>query len=182
MNPNIDDMIAPIGGASKTISDPETKEVVADAARGGVWVNWNPGQGNRTVRDGRTPCDTGLTVRSKPAPSTVLIGTTTIYPDCSISGSVQVGKKRQSTPQNKVGNTQKLDTVFDRNFPDDRYPASVFGKVIGRELSHGFSNNLYSRCSMPSMHQISSVSKVLLLPGFKGQRMGTIGRRWIMFL
>ena len=93
MNPRIDNRIAPIVGASQTISKPATKEVVADAACGGAWFNWTTGQVSRTGVNKITPGDTGMAVRSKLYPSSVMIGSTTIYPACGISGSLQVGNK-----------------------------------------------------------------------------------------
>ena len=41
-----------------------------------------------------------------------------------------------------------MDTAVDRTFLDDKYSAYVLSKVIGHELSHGYSNDLYSRCWM----------------------------------
>ena len=94
MDPRIDDSIAMIGGDSHKLSIPAIKEVVADTKRGGMWVNRTPGKVSRTGRYGSTPGDTSLYVRSKTAPSIVLIGSTSIYPACGISGSLQVGKKQ----------------------------------------------------------------------------------------
>ena len=93
MDHRIDDRIAMIGIYSQTLSKPRTKKFVADVACGGAWVNRNPRHLIRTGRDGSTSGVTGMAVRSKPAPSPVLIGSPTIYPACGVSGSLQVGKK-----------------------------------------------------------------------------------------
>ena len=98
------------------------------------------------VRDGSTPCNNGLFVRSKPAPSSVMIGSPTIYPNYGLSESMKFGKRQQSNSLNEVRNAQKLDTSVDINFPDDQDYASPFSKVIGCKLSHGSSNDLYSLC------------------------------------
>ena len=119
MDPRIDNRTANIGGASQTLLTPATKEVVADAARGSAWVHRNPRHVIQVVRNGSTPGDTGLVVRSKPDPSPVLIGSTAILPDCGISGSLKFGNKQQSTSPDEVRNAQKLDTVIDRKLPDD---------------------------------------------------------------
>ena len=37
-----------------------------------------------------------------------------------------------------------MDNSVDRKFPDDQDYASIFSKVIGRELSHGSSADIYS--------------------------------------
>ena len=68
MNPMVDDTIALIVGASETLSTPVTKEVVADAACGGMWVNRTPGQIIWVGVNGSTPGGTSLAVRSKPDP------------------------------------------------------------------------------------------------------------------
>ena len=77
-----------------------------------------------------------------------MIGSPTTYPACGLSGSLQVGKKQQSTSSDKVRNAQKMDTAVDRKLPDDQDFASIFSRVIGRELSHSSINDLYLRCSM----------------------------------
>ena len=48
MNLRIDNMITPIGRYYQTLLAPVTKEVVADAAYGGAWVNRTLGQIIRT--------------------------------------------------------------------------------------------------------------------------------------
>ena len=52
------------------------------------------------------------------------------------------------TSPDEFSNVQKLDTVVDGKLPDNQDYASVFIKVVGRELSHGSSNGLYLRCRM----------------------------------
>ena len=135
-------MIAPIGGSSQKLFTPVTKKVVADAECSSTWVDQTQRQVIRTGFDGSTPRDTGLAVRSKESPYPVLIGSPTISPACGHSGILQVGKKRQSTPPDKVRNAQKLDTVIDVKLINDRDSASVFSKSISCKLSHGSSNNL----------------------------------------
>ena len=88
MNPRIDGMIAPIVGPSQTLLTSATKEVVADAARSGACNNQTLRQVSRTGVNGITPGDTGMDLRSKPAPFQVLIGSTTILPACGISGGL----------------------------------------------------------------------------------------------
>ena len=82
MNLMVDNIIAPIGGASQTLFTPATKEVVADAECSGTWVDWTPRQVIQTGVDGSTPDDTGVALRSKSSPSPVLIGSLTISPAC----------------------------------------------------------------------------------------------------
>ena len=95
------------------LSGSVTKEVLADAASGGVWINRNPRQVSRMGVNGSTPGETGHSIRYQRAPSPVMIGIPTIYPSCRLSVSLQVGGKQQSTSLNEVRNIQKLDAVVD---------------------------------------------------------------------
>ena len=108
MNPRIDDRIAPIGGASQTLSTPATKEVSVHAVCGGEWVNRTLRQVSRTGVDRSTPCDTGLDVWSKPDPSPVMIGIPTISPACGLSIRFQFGEKLQSSSPDEVRNAKKI--------------------------------------------------------------------------
>ena len=67
---------------------PATKEVIADEMRSIAWFNQTPMNIRQTGRDGSNPDENGLAVRSKPAPSPVLIVIHTIYPACGISGGL----------------------------------------------------------------------------------------------
>ena len=163
MEPRIDDRITTIVGAYKTILTPARKETVADAVCSGAWVNQNPRHVRRTGRDGNTPGDTGMSVRSKQSPPPVMIGSHTIYPSCGISGSLQVGKKRQSTSPDEVGNAQKWDTIIDKKLRNDRYYAPFFSKVIGHELYHGSSNDLYLRCRMNFLSNVVQTEALQLV-------------------
>ena len=62
------------------------------------------------------------------------------------SGTFQVFNKRQSTSPGKIRGTPKLETYVDRNLPYDWYSASISRKVIGREISHLSSADLYLCC------------------------------------
>ena len=147
-NPMIDDIIAPIGRASQTLSIPPKKEVIVDAACGGMWVNQNLRQVIRTGVDGSTPGDVCNFIRIKHAPSPVLIGSMTTSPPCGLSRRLQVAKKRQSTSPGLGRNTEQLDNVVDVKLPDDLDPVYIFSKAIGHKLSDGSNNDLYLRCRM----------------------------------
>ena len=83
-----------------------------------------------------------------------MIGSTNIYPDYGFNVILQVGKKRQSTPPDEFRNAKKMDTVVHRKLPDDMDSASVFRKVIGRKLSCGSRDDLYSRCRMKLLSNV----------------------------
>ena len=87
-NPKIGDMIATIGGVSKTLSMPTTKEVVADAASVGAWVNRTLRQLIRTGVDRSTPGNVCDAISVEHAPSPVLIGIVATSPPCGIRGSL----------------------------------------------------------------------------------------------
>ena len=48
----------------------------------------------------------------------------------------------------EIGDTQKFDTSVDGNLAEDGDSKKIFSMVIGRELSHSSSANIYSRCRM----------------------------------
>ena len=46
----------------------------------------------------------------------------------------------------EIGDNQKFNTSIDRNLDDNGYSMPIFSRVIGRELSHDSSTNIYLRC------------------------------------
>ena len=90
MNPSIDDSIAPIGEDSQTLLMPMTKEVVADAACGGAWVNRNPWQVSRTGVDRSTRGNVCNSVSVEHASSPVLIRSLTTPQRCFHRGNLQI--------------------------------------------------------------------------------------------
>ena len=143
MNLSIDGRIAPILGASQTLSEPATKEVVVYAECGGEWVNQTPRQVSRMGVDGSTPGDIHNSDSIENSSSPVLIGIFSTSSPCGLNASLQVANKRQSTSPTLVKNGQKLDAVIDGKLPDDLDAASVFSKVIGHKPSNGSSGDLY---------------------------------------
>ena len=144
MNPGIDQGVAPILLAPQTLLVPATKEVITDAELGGAWVNMTPWQVSQTGVDRSTPGNICHAVIVVGPPSPVLIRIVSTSPSCVINTSYQVANKRQSNSLVLVGQTQKLDAVVDRKFPDDLYSASIFSKVISPKLSNGSSGDLYT--------------------------------------
>ena len=112
-------MIATFGGTPHTLDAPMTKEVITDAARSSAWVNRTPRHEIRKDRDGTTPGDFDIAVRSTRHNSLVLIGGISVYPAGGNSGILQVLNKLKSTSPDKIRDTQKLDTSVDRNLPND---------------------------------------------------------------
>ena len=148
MDPRIDYRIETVGGSSQTLLIPATKEAVEVAAYGSPWIDQTLRQVIQTGVSRSTPGDTGSAIRSKPATSQFLIGNPTISPAFGIIRILQNGKKQQSTSTKEVRNAQTLDTVVDEKLPDDQDYASFFSKVIGRKLSQGSRDDLYSRFRM----------------------------------
>ena len=145
IDPSIDQRIATIFVVPQTLLMPVTKEVVMDAACRGAWVNRTPWLVIRNGINGSTPGNILNSVSVKHAPSPVLIGIVSTLPPCGLSGSLQIANKRQSMSPDLGINTQKLDAVVDRNFPNDLDYASIFRKVISHKLSDGSSDEIYSR-------------------------------------
>ena len=125
MYPRIDNMIATCVGAPHTLTMPATKEVVSDATRGTVRINRTPRNVHRTGRDGSTPGDTSISIRSIWANSPFFIGNFTVSPTCVLNGSLQVRNKLQSTSPDKISSAQKLDTDVDIKLHDYRDYASI---------------------------------------------------------
>ena len=90
MDPRIGDRIVTYGGTTHTLETNMTKEVIMDAVRSSARVNLAPSHISWIGRDGSTLCDTCIDVRHPWANSPVLIGSTTMYPACGISGILQV--------------------------------------------------------------------------------------------
>ena len=127
---------------------PVTKEVVADTASGGAWINRNPWQVIRTGVNGSTPGNIHNTVSVVEPPSPFLIEIVANSPSCGLNAIQQVANKWQSTSPYLVGQTQKLDSAVDVNLTNDIGSASIFSKIIGHKLSDGSSSDLYMRSSM----------------------------------
>ena len=87
-------------------------------------------------------------VSAKHNTSPVLIGIVATYPPCGPNASLQVANKHYSSSPGLVGQTQKLEAVFDGKFPDDLDSTSISSKVIGHKISNGSSGDLYTRFRM----------------------------------
>ena len=60
--------------------------------------------------------------------------------------SQEILNKYGSTCYAEIGDTQKFDTSIDWNLAKNGDSAPIFIKVIGQELSHGSSADIYSHC------------------------------------
>ena len=148
IDPQTYDRISTCSGTPHTIVTHLMKEFITDAARSSARVLWTPKHVIHTGRVSTTPGNTPHAVRSPQTNSPVLIGGIGVYPASGLSGSLQVFNKRQSAISDKIWDTQKLDTSVDIKFPNDWYSTSIFRKLIGREISHGSSADIYLRCWM----------------------------------
>ena len=148
MDPRIDDMIDTCRGTPHKIATNLKKEFITDVTCSSVRVLQTPRNVSRTCRDRNTPGNTPYSVRSPQANSPFLIGVIGVSPTIGHSGILQVLNKRQSTVSDEIEDTQKLDTSIDIKLTNDGDSASIFIKVIGRELYHGSSADLYLRCWM----------------------------------
>ena len=119
MNPGIDQRIAPILVAPQTLLTPATKEVVADAASGGAWVNRTPRKPIRTGVDGSTPGNIRNSVSAENSLSRFLIGIFATSPTCGLNSGLQVSNKQHYSCPVLVGKTQKLDAIVDGKLPSD---------------------------------------------------------------
>ena len=95
------------------------------------WTCNHDGQVRRVVV--RSPRDNGP----------VLIGGKTIYPSCGIMGSSGILNKHGSTGYVEIGDTHKFDTSIDGDLAEYGCYATIFSKLIGQELFHGSSTDIY---------------------------------------
>ena len=118
-NPGIDQWIAPIILAPQTLLTPVTREVIADAASGSVWINRTLRQVIMIRANVITPgyiCNAiGIVETSSP----VLVGIVGPSPSCGLNVIQEVGNKQQSTSPGLVRQSQKLDAVVDGRLSDD---------------------------------------------------------------
>ena len=117
MNPRIYQKIGPIVVAPQMLLTPAMKELVADAASGGVWVNRTLWKVSRDDVDRSTPGNIVYAVRVEYGPSPFLIVIVSTYPPCSLNGILQVANKRQYTSPGLDMNTQKLDNITRKVHP-----------------------------------------------------------------
>ena len=113
-----------------------------DVTQSGTHVFQNPGDVSRTERDGTTPRDGSTSIRSPRLNSPVLIGGGTIV-SLTRTGSQDIGIPKGPTGSVEVRNAQIFNTSINGNSADNGDPASNFSKIIGRELSHDSSSNIY---------------------------------------
>ena len=102
----------------------------------------------------------------------------------------------------EIGDTQKFDTSIDGYLAEGGDLATIFSKIIGQELSHGSSADIYSRCQMDfTSNAVGTKGKTFVHLGIpavsaldelnpfgtplaesEGRRMGTIGLCRVIFL
>ena len=124
------------------------KKVVADAASGGTWVNRTIRQVRRAGFNGSTPGHITNTGSISEPPYPVLIGIVSSSPPCGVDDIQKVANKWLATSLGLVVQTKKLDTVVEKNLPNDLDYTSIFSKSIGHKLSDGSSSVFYLRYRM----------------------------------
>ena len=82
--------------------------------------------------------------------SPVLIGCGTTI-SATRTGSQGIGGPKGHTGPVELRNAQILHTSIHGYFSENGYPAPTFNKVIGRELSHNSSNDIYLHCRVNFM-------------------------------
>ena len=69
-------------------------------------------------------------------------------PTCGIMGSKEISSIHGSTSSAEIGDTQKFDTSIDGNLAKNCDYTPIFSKVIGRELYHESSTDIYLCCQV----------------------------------
>ena len=130
------------------LATPQTKKVITDAARCSARIIWTLRHVSRTVRDSTTPGDCNIDVRFPRANYPDLIGVIGILPPRGNIGSLKVFNEQKSTVSDETRDTQNFDNYVDTNLANIGDSTSIFSKLIGCELSHSSSANLYLICQM----------------------------------
>ena len=99
-------------------------------------------------RDSNTPGEWNIAVRYPHANFPVLIGGIGVPPTRWHSGILQVFNEQKSTVSDETRDTQNFDNYVDTNLANIGDSTSIFSKLIGCELSHSSSANLYLICQM----------------------------------
>ena len=146
IDPLIRDKVATSGASLHKLATPQTTEVITYAACSSLWIIWTPRYISWPGSDGTAPGDCDISVRSPWTNSPVLIGGNGVPSTRGHSGSLQKFNKRKSTVSEKIRDTQTFDASIDGKLANDGDYTSIFSKVIGRELSHSYSTDLYLRC------------------------------------
>ena len=77
-----------------------------------------------------------------------MIGGTTVSPTSGIMGSQDIVSIHGSTGSTEVRDTHKFDASVDGNLAENGDYTPIFRKLIGRELSHNSSSDIYLHCKV----------------------------------
>ena len=117
MNLGVEQGIAPIILAQQTLVATGTKEVVANAALGGAWINRTPRKVSSTGIDRITTGNIRDAVRVVEPPSPVLVVIVDTSPPFGLNMIQQVPNKQQSTSPGLFENPQKWTLSFTESCP-----------------------------------------------------------------
>ena len=139
------DGVAAVRGTMHVRHTPTSKVIVTDAAPSGARIFCTPGYVSRTGRYGTTSRVGNTSISSPKLNSPDLIGSgNTISP--TRTGSQDIGRPKGPPGLVEVKNDQIINTSINGNLTKNGYPTTNFSKVIGQELSHNSSTNIYLRC------------------------------------
>ena len=97
IDPRVYDRVATCGGTHRALTTPTMKGFITDVARSSAPILRTPGNVVWTVRDGTTPHDFDVAVKSFRDNGPVLIGRIVVLPIMAHSGRLNILNKRQST-------------------------------------------------------------------------------------
>ena len=148
IGPWIENRVATSGVSPLKLKTPQTREATTDAAHKNARSIQTPRHVIRTGTDVTDPGNCDISVRYIQGNYPVLIGCIGVPPIRGHSGSLDVLNKWKSTPPIVSRNNQKFDASVDVNLANDGDYMSIFSKVIGSELSHSPSTDIYLRFRM----------------------------------
>ena len=145
IDPQISDRVAASRSTTHAQHTPALKVIVTDTVRSVAHLPWTPADLTWTYRDRTTTRDVNTLIRHPRLNSLFMIGGVTT-PSPTRTGSQDIGTPKGPTGSIEARNTQPLNNFINGDSYENGDPTSTFSKVIGRELSHYFSANIYLRC------------------------------------
>ena len=144
IEPRIDDRVATSGASTIKITMPCTLEVITDTVHSNAWALLTPVHVGIRGRDGSTPGHCNIDVRYPRLNSPGLIIGITISPTKTWIQAIV--SPHGSTGFLKFGDTQIFETSINDNLAQDEDSTTIFNKILGQELAHDSSTDVYSRC------------------------------------
>ena len=148
IDPRINDKVATSGASPYKLKMTHTMEVIMDTAYSNAQILWTLRSVSWMGGDNTTPGNCNVAVRSPWDNSPIFIEDIGFPPTRRHSGNLEILNKRQSTSPSINRNTQIFDAYVDGKLANDGDSMSIFSRLLGRELFHSPSADIFLRCRM----------------------------------